>query len=818
MTSPLRPEDIELDDTRPDVPKRAVFVELGSGGLRKTGGYLDGDFLPELNGLTGAKKYTEMSSNDPVLSSLIFALTMLLRNAKWRIEPADTNDASTAARDWLEEELFKKMETSWADVIAEISSMFIYGYSPMEVTYILRDEGDLGVRKIALRMQETVFKWAYDEENRELVGLWQMDYEHPMIFIPLQKLLLFRTTTAGGTPEGRSLLRGSYVTWVRKKAVEEAEGRASMRAAGVVVLRVPGQIMMGTASPEEKLVFNSYKAIAERLAQDRQGAMVLPSDIHPESKAPIYSLEYVVADGRRSNDMSPIIERMDKRMASTVLADFILLGQQAVGSFALSSDKTDLFATALGGWMKQIVETFNRQLIKPLWELNGFPDETMPKVAVGDVEDRSLAELGTFIKDMSTAGMALFPNPELEDYLLEAANLPEISDETRKRLEEATAAQHAADVAGGQSAVAEAAATKATAGATVRHRGMPLPKSPADGRPARPARGRVAKRLLPFFEWIRKFNPAHYGPGAKGGQFAPKGASSLTMDDFSEEAEASYGNVIHLDPVPATEGEEIPSRKELRAYRQEVAKEVEAVFGTREEYESYVQEMADHFPGFHFEVETNLGEKDQLLVQVRGNRHGERINRDLDSRLYDLNEDSNKTPDLLFERQFVRTADGELVVRHDRFMLAKEFQGQGTGAAVTRASFERYKQMGVSRVTIYANVDVGAYAWARMGFVPIGRDWAVLADKLDHKLTAMHDNNELSGDGMSALRKVLKPDGRLFTSDPKALWKIADARLGDMNIGKKLLAGIGNGWHGRFELESPDSWDRMMASTEPRSK
>jgi hypothetical protein len=48
----------------------------------------------------------------------------------------------------------------------------------------------------------------------------------------------------------------------------------------------------------------------------------------------MYSIEYVVpaAGGKKAADMTPIIERYDKRMASTVLADFILLGQQAVGS------------------------------------------------------------------------------------------------------------------------------------------------------------------------------------------------------------------------------------------------------------------------------------------------------------------------------------------------------------------------------------------------------------------------------------------------------------------------------------------------------
>ena len=45
----------------------------------------------------------------------------------------------------------------------------------------------------------------------------------------------------------------------------------------------------------------------------------------------------------------PIIERHSRHIAMTAMADFILLGHEAVGSFALADSKTDLFGVALGG-------------------------------------------------------------------------------------------------------------------------------------------------------------------------------------------------------------------------------------------------------------------------------------------------------------------------------------------------------------------------------------------------------------------------------------------------------------------------------------
>jgi hypothetical protein len=77
----------------------------------------------------------------------------------------------------------------------------------------------------------------------------------------------------------------------------------------------------------------------------------------------------------------------------------------------------------------------------------------------------------------------------------------------------------------------------------------------------------------------------------------------------------------------------------------------------------------------------------------------------------------------------VRTADGSYVggftrsiyvklkeVHHDLFTLNGSQQGTGFGSAWYQSSEVTYKEAGIKEVTIYANIDVGGYAWARMGF------------------------------------------------------------------------------------------------------
>ena len=50
--------------------------------------------------------------------------------------------------------------------------------------------------------------------------------------------------------------------------------------------------------------------------------------------------------------------------------------------------------------------------------------EDYPTLAHGDVDKRDITKLSTFLKDMVGTGI-LIPDEELEDYVREAANLPE---------------------------------------------------------------------------------------------------------------------------------------------------------------------------------------------------------------------------------------------------------------------------------------------------------------------------------------------------------------------------------------------------------
>jgi hypothetical protein len=124
----------------------------------------------------------------------------------------------------------------------------------------------------------------------------------------------------------------------------------------------------------------------------------------------------------------------------TVLADFILVGHQGTGSYALHTDKTGLFRASMNSISSSIADVFNRYAIPRLFEVNGWKVEQLPKLIPGDIDPPDLTQLSQFMGQLTTAGLQWFPDPELEKFLRDAARLPKL-DETSEQVKETEARQ-----------------------------------------------------------------------------------------------------------------------------------------------------------------------------------------------------------------------------------------------------------------------------------------------------------------------------------------------------------------------------------------
>lgn len=428
-----------------------LFKETGVTGLRRSGGYVYEEFLTQLAGYRATQVYKEMRENDPVVGAILYAIDKLIRQVTWRVQPASSSLEDMRAAKFVES-CMGDMSQSWEEFVSEVLSMLTYGWSWHEIVYKKRngmvrnsenrskyEDGYIGWRKIPIRAQETRQMWEFDDAGGVTAFLQSSPPDYTLVRIPIQKSLLFRTTSSKNNPEGRSILRNAYRPWYYKKRIEEIEAIGIERdLAGFPIMYVDPDIMRSDAPAWKQQIFQDYKDAVINIRRDQQEGMILPA-IYNDGGQQLYRLELLSAGGSRAFDTDRIITRYDQRIATTVLADFILLGQAANGSYALSSDKTSLFSISLRTWLEVIRSTINNHAIPRLFEVNGFSTNKLPTIEYGDIESPDLGSLGNYIQVLAGAGVPLFPDDNLENYLRGLANLPEKRETARGDMDNAQA-------------------------------------------------------------------------------------------------------------------------------------------------------------------------------------------------------------------------------------------------------------------------------------------------------------------------------------------------------------------------------------------
>lgn len=412
-------------------------LRYGSSG---TGSLFFEEFLPELRGSKGVQAYTEMADNDSTVGAILFAIEMLMRKCEFHIEPAGNSTKDKECAEFVES-CMDDMERTWADTLSEILSFLIYGWSYHEIVYKRRvgktgspvtnskfDDGLIGWRKLPIRSQDTLYGWEYKDGTDDLLGMTQVaPPDYTRCTIPVEKALHFRTRSRKDNPEGRSILRTAYRDWYFKKRLQEIEAYGIERdLAGFPVLYSPAGVDIWDAEdPDMRAALANAQRIVSGIRRDALEGLVAPGGYDIDGSG--WKLELLTSGGRRQFDTNAIIERYDKRIATSVLADFVMLGQQAVGSFALADSKTQIFAMAIGTYLDVICEVFNNQGIPRLIDLNGEHFKGIsgyPYMVHGDIEDPDLQQFTNFIKEMVGTGV-LVPDEALEEEVRRIGHLPE---------------------------------------------------------------------------------------------------------------------------------------------------------------------------------------------------------------------------------------------------------------------------------------------------------------------------------------------------------------------------------------------------------
>lgn len=438
-----------LETGTDSVIPRIKFAENGQPGLQVIGGNVLDQYRQELQWPYCINTFNEMRK-DATVSAAIQLVETMISKVKWNFGvPHDASPELKAKKKFLEEVFFEDLDVSFYQTIKEISSFNTFGFCVMEKVFRRRlkasgsyfNDGLIGYKKIVPRGQETISKWEFDENNRELTGVRQWTTKntgvdnfvtemeiYPGTLIPREKFVLFRTNARKNNPTGQSPLIYCWESWKFKKALEEAEAiGVSKDMRGLPVLSIPVQYMVDGASDADKQTYEYLKKVMRNLHREEQEGLIIPT-IFDESGNKMFSFELAGVTGSKSYDVGGIIDRYSNEILMSFFADVLKLGQNRTGSYSLADSKTSIVATRVEAALMEIQDQFNNDIIKQLATLNGWNPVDMPKLCFGDIDETDLDTLSSALQRVKAVGL-IAATPKNINYIAELIGLPDRVDE-----------------------------------------------------------------------------------------------------------------------------------------------------------------------------------------------------------------------------------------------------------------------------------------------------------------------------------------------------------------------------------------------------
>lgn len=393
------------------------------------------------------KTYYEMA-NDATIASALSLFEMMISRVKWSVEvPKDASEDLKKKAKFVEQ-CMDDMEHSWFQFIKEVTSCFTFGFAVCEKVYRRRlkengsryNDGLIAPRKLPIRSHTTIKGWLFDPNGREMTHVIQdlrlipdsgryhsLLQENPLgeLLIPRKKFLLFRTDVQRDNPEGKSPLAKVYVSWRYMQEIKEQEAIGITRdLAGMPTLYIPPRYMSQDATPEEAAVYEYYKKVIRNIQMNEQTGLILPQMFDPESRQPLFKFELMGTTGGKSYDTNKIIQRYSNEILQALFADMLKLGQDSVGSYSLADSKSSIMAMAIESRLKEIQDVLNTDLMRQLFEVNGWDTEELPKFVYGDLDEIDIDGFSQAIQRIKAVGM-IAPTAGNVNFIAETLGLPD---------------------------------------------------------------------------------------------------------------------------------------------------------------------------------------------------------------------------------------------------------------------------------------------------------------------------------------------------------------------------------------------------------
>lgn len=411
---------------------------VGYNGLREVSGHIFEESKVELRWPYAADTYSKMML-DPSIASVTNFIRIMLAKAKWHVEYNDEDGEAKSASEFLMFCMDNMNDQTWREFIEDLSYSVFYGFSVNEKVYTKvktgKYAGKIKWKGLPSRPQNTLTGWEFSERG-EMLGVNQNTAQFGVtankgeVTIHRNKMIHAVINKKANNPEGTASLKSCYVPWKQKTLAEELELIGMTKdLSGVVTIGVDAEYLSrAAANPDgiEARNLEQMKRDAANLSAGEQTYVIQPLAYNENGKE-LFTFKLTGVEGQgKQYSTDTIILRKSNEIFTSFLADVLKMGQDSVGSYALSDTKNNILALSLEYYLNIFTDVINRDLVPQTLALNGWTFEAgeMPKITFGKIEDRNLDDLGKFIQRAVSVG-AVSTDKSLDAELRKLSGLPE---------------------------------------------------------------------------------------------------------------------------------------------------------------------------------------------------------------------------------------------------------------------------------------------------------------------------------------------------------------------------------------------------------
>lgn len=412
------------------------YSEQGVPGFAAFGGYV---VTPEKNAdLLGANRWhtaQDLLTNISIIAASVRYSLNLISRPSWRADPASDKPEAKAMAEFVEE-VINGADTSWSRIIRRGATYRYHGFNLQEWVAKKRDDGKIGIASVEPRPPHTIVKWDLDD-NGGVQGVIQISPQTGQeVYLPRQKLVYLVDDALTDRPDGMGWFRHLADPAQRLRQFLKLETMGFERdLAGIPVGRAPLQrinemVLAGRLTQKQAdAMIKSLEDFVQIAAKEPSTGLMLDSEPfrakteqgETVSSVMQWGMELLTGSPGSMADLGNSIHRVMLDMAMIIGTESLLIGQggrngSGGGSRALSEDKSKNLYLTSNAALSDMAEAFDRDLVTPLWTMNGFPDELRPKLKTEDVSFKDAEGIAQALANMATAGAILDPNdPAIND-------------------------------------------------------------------------------------------------------------------------------------------------------------------------------------------------------------------------------------------------------------------------------------------------------------------------------------------------------------------------------------------------------------------